>query len=283
MEKNRFTSSPWGFRFYTFEKYADFMKKTGINELCVFLGDQKKTPLAFNENISKNEILQIKKILKGNRQGILELCGGGDYSVPHNIDVEMKKTRGHIDLAAELEVKIFRVFAGWINEKDITEATYSQISETLTQVGKYAGQYNIGVVVENHGGVSRTAEQMLKIFKNIKSVNVGINYDPANFRYYGEDEYAALEKLIDYIKFFHIKNVKFENGKPEYTRVQTGIIDYQKIFKKLLAVYNGYLCLEYENEHDPEIGTTDDFRYVKELYEKYRASPDYRSSADLPV
>jgi hypothetical protein len=45
----KFTSSPWGFRFYNFERYCNFLKKIGITDICVQFGNPEKLPLTFRQ------------------------------------------------------------------------------------------------------------------------------------------------------------------------------------------------------------------------------------------
>lgn len=261
----KFTSSPWGFRNYDFEKYCKFMKSIGIKEVCTFFGDPKRWRLAFPSDLKPEDIENIKSVAQKCGVSILEICGGGDYTVKENIEKEIDITKNHLDIAKKLGVKIFRVFAGWIAEKEITEETYRQISESLTEIGKYAKKYKIVIAVENHGGVTRTGEQVKKIMEKIKVDNVGVNYDPANFLYYGEDPIAALEKIQPWIVFTHFKNCKKENDKMKYCRLREGIINYKLILEKLAKTYKGYYALEYEEPSDVEEGTKDDFEYLKKL------------------
>ena len=265
----RFTSSPWGFRYYDFEKYCEFLNEIGIKEICIFFGNSnelKEFKLAFNSEMSPDDIKRIKSIVSKNKQKIIEACvGGADYTVKEGIEKEIELTKKQIDIGAKFGIKLFILFAGWIKEEESTDKTYEQVSESLTEIGKYAKKYNITIVMENHGGVTRTSEQVLRIMKKIKSDNVGVNYDPANFRFHHEDEYKALLKIRDYVKFAHFKNCKEINGKMHHCRLSEGIIDYIPIFKELSKFYRGYYSLEYEESSDVELGTKDDFKFLKRI------------------
>ena len=242
----KFTSSPWGFRLWDFEKYCKFMKKIGITDICVQFGDPLKLPLAFNtdrEKIEKN-----KKIAEDNGVKFIEV------SITYNYKEE-------IPLISFLEAKYVRLCDVW----EESEEAFKRVVNLLKEIGEFAGKYNLTLIVENHGGLMRKAESCKKLIEEVGMENVKINYDPANFLYYGEDPVKAIDFILPYIGFTHFKSVKYENGKPKYCRLSEGVIDYKKIFEKLLSSYTGYIGLEYEEPDDVEEGTMDDFEYIKNL------------------
>ncbi len=244
MKEYKFTSSPWGFRFWEFERYCDFMKKIGINELCSMFAGNEKLPLSFEREEEK--IKRYKEIADKKGVKIIEISYAGDW-------------QKEIPLLKILGVKYYRVCTIW--EKN--EETFKKVVEELKNMGKLAKEYDIEIVVENHGGLLTEAGMCRRLMESVNMENVKINYDPANFLYYGEDPIKAIDEIKNYIGFTHFKSVKYENGKKKYCKLKEGIIDYKKIFEKLLTDYNGYLGLEYEEAKDVEEGTIDDFEYIK--------------------
>ncbi len=242
----RYTSSPWGFRFYSFEKYCEFMKKIGISDICTMFGNPDQFPLALKPE--KGELEKIKEIGKDFGINFLEISTGGNY------DEE-------IELARILGVKYFRVCEIWEDNED----TFKEVVKKLKQAGQIAKEEGITVVVENHGGLTKEAKKCRELIEAVGMENVKINYDPANFLFYGEDPIKALDEILPFIGFTHFKSVKYENGKPKYCRLKEGVIDYKKLFEKLLPFYKGYIGLEYEEPSDVEQGTIDDLNYIKNL------------------
>jgi sugar phosphate isomerase/epimerase len=262
----KYTSSPWGFRNNTLEEYCVFMKKIGITDLTVMFDDP--FPLAFNSNnMSDNDIKEINETVLKYSQRNIAVCGGKDYSVTEGLEKEIEITKKHLDISAKLGAEFLILFAGWIKEENATDKTYEQVSESITEIARYAKKHNITIVMENHGGITRTGKQVARIMKKIKGDNVGALYDPANFRFHGEDPYKALLDTKEYIKFTHFKNCKEINGQMQYCRLNEGIIDYKPIFNELKKFYNGYYSLEYEETSDAESGTIDDFEFVKSMME----------------
>ncbi|MCM8777843.1 MAG: sugar phosphate isomerase/epimerase [Candidatus Omnitrophica bacterium] len=294
----RYTSSPWGFRFWDFERYCDFMKKIEIQDICsmfMFKGGETLT-LLFRRD--RDEIKRARET--ADRKGI------------RLIEVSITdKWKEEIPLAEILGVKYLRVCTVWEDKKEV----FNNVVEELKETGKMASEYGMEVVVENHGGPMTKAERCKQLIEAVGMDNVKINYDPANFLYYGEDPVSAIDYILPYIGFTHFKSVKYQDGKPKYCRLSEGVIDYKKVFEKLfnsvpsslgkeskdslsvpsplgkeskdsLSVpsplrgegkdeggkdvksYTGYIGLEYEEPTDVEQGTIDDFNYLKNILER---------------
>jgi sugar phosphate isomerase/epimerase len=246
----KFTSSPWGFRYWDFERYCRFMRKIGITDICTMFGNPEELPIVFSAE--KDVIEKHKKIAGDNGIFFLEI------SVTNNYRVE-------IPLTSSLGVNYIRVCENW----EETDASFKKVAETLKDIGRLSRDYNLTVVVENHGGLMRTASGCRKLLEEVGMENVKLNYDPANFLYFGEDPLEALDEVLPLTAFTHFKSVRYENGKPKYCRVKEGVIDYKKIFEKLLPDYDGYLGLEYEEPKDVEEGTIDDLNIIKEILNVY--------------
>jgi len=237
---HKFTSSPWGFRLWDFDKYCRFMKEIGIYDICTMFGDPGTFPLAFKPE--KSAVENYQKKAKEQGINIVEIATTMDYV-------------NEIPLAGLLGVKYFRVCDNW----EDTNEKFLWVVKTLKEMGKLAKSFGITVVVENHGGLIAKASSCRKLLQEVNLENVKLNYDPANFLYYGEDPVNTLDELLPLIGFTHFKSVRYEQGKPKYCRLEEGVIDYKTIFEKLLPQYSGYLGLEYEEPSDVEKGTLDDF------------------------
>jgi len=246
--KREFSSSPWGFRLYPLKRYCQFMKSIGISDICLMFGDPGEFQLALQPERGKVEEYLEKTRDFGVR--IAEIATTGDWFE-------------ELQLASLLGVKYFRVCEIW----EDTPEMFESISKKLKELGKLAADFSIMVVVENHGGLLKRASACRELLETVDEENVKLNYDPANFLYYGEDPLRALEEVLSFIGFTHCKSVKYENGDPKYCRLSEGVIDYQKLLERLLSEYSGYLGLEYEEPEDVEKGTLDDFKYLQEVLE----------------
>ena len=144
--------------------------------------------------------------------------------------------------------------------------TFARISDALDEVGEHAEDVDVLVAVENHGGVTATGAQCLRLLDPVMSPAVGLNFDPANFRHATEDAMSALLVTCDFVNYSHWKDVRYEADKPEYCAVGEGVIDWPAIVDHLLMIgYDGYWAIEYEAVEDVERGTKDSLKYLMEL------------------
>ena len=102
-----------------------------------------------------------------------------------------------------------------------------------------------GVVLglENHWGLGRTAEGVLRIVDEINSPWLQVTADTGNFL---EDQYRQLELLAP--KTFLVQAKTYYGGGKWYTLD----IDYEKVAEIFQKVnYQGYISLEFEGNEDP--------------------------------
>ncbi|UCC22066.1 MAG: sugar phosphate isomerase/epimerase [Planctomycetota bacterium] len=103
-----------------------------------------------------------------------------------------------------------------------------------------------GVVLglENHWGLARTPEGVLRIIKAVDSPWLKVTLDTGNFL---EDPYDKLEKLAPYATFMHAKT--YFGGGIWYTLD----LDYPRIARIMRKHnYHGYVSLEFEGSENPQ-------------------------------
>ncbi len=156
------------------------------------------------------------------------------------LDAEIEQAITWIDRAAILGAPHIRFFAGTGKQLADDPGRLTEATDAINHCAKHAAKKGIFLGIENHGRLS--AEQMLQIMQHTDSDWVGINLDTGNFL--SEDPYADLEKCVDYAVNIQVKvNMKSPQGK-EYPA------DMARIGKILRdAGYQGYVVLEYEDEH----------------------------------
>ncbi|HZO86979.1 MAG TPA: sugar phosphate isomerase/epimerase family protein [Chthonomonadaceae bacterium] len=107
-----------------------------------------------------------------------------------------------------------------------------------------AEECGVLLALENHWGLTRTPEGVLRILEAIDSPWLGALMDTGNFR---EDPYTKLEKMAPRTVFVQAKT--YYGGGEWYTLD----IDYDRVAAILAAVgYRGYVSLEFEGKEDPE-------------------------------
>ena len=123
----------------------------------------------------------------------------------------------------------------------------------------YAAERGIVLGLENHGGLTSTADRMLAIIRDVKSPWFGAWMDTGNF--HGEDVYAELEQIAPYTIHVQVKVVTSERGRGRKP------MDFKRLRRILDGVnYRGWICLEYEEKEDPRKACP---RYLEQLREAF--------------
>jgi L-ribulose-5-phosphate 3-epimerase len=108
-----------------------------------------------------------------------------------------------------------------------------------------AEECGVLLALENHWGLARTPEGMLRILDAIKSPWLGGLMDTGNFL---EDPYEKLKMIAPKTVFVQAKTYY---GGGEWYSLD---LDYAKIAKILADVnYNGYIALEFEGKENPDV------------------------------
>lgn len=143
----------------------------------------------------------------------------------------------------------------------------------LGSLATFAKDFDINVIVENHGSYSSDADWMMKVMKEIDMANCGMLPDFGNFcverdsgeQWKGEclkefDMYDGVQKFMPVAKAVSAKSYNFdENG--DETK-----IDYKKMMKIVKeAGYTGYVGVEYEGDI---LSPFDGIKATKALLEK---------------
>ncbi len=173
-------------------------------------------------------------------------------------DEQLASTRLWIDRAAVLDAPVIRIFAGNV-PRDATEDQAVQWAiEGIKQSLPYAVSKGITLALENHGGITATPEQILKLVKAVDGPNFGVNLDTGNFR--GEDPYAEMAELAPYAVNVQVKTEIHRKGASSNEDADLGRVI--AILRE--ARYSGYVVLEYEAAEDPIKAIP---RHIKKLRE----------------
>ena len=120
----------------------------------------------------------------------------------------------------------------------------------ITRCLSKAEECGVMLALENHWGLARTPEGLLRILNSINSPWLGALMDTGNFLFapYEEAAYDALAQIAP--KAVYVQAKTYPGGGEWYDLK----IDYQRIAKILAdAGYTGYVSLEMEGKQDPDI------------------------------
>jgi sugar phosphate isomerase/epimerase len=172
---------------------------------------------------------------------------GNNFCLPPGSkrDEEISKVLRWIDLAAELDAPVIRIFAGNIPRDSTEEQAVARAIEGIKAVLPHAAEKGIVLALENHGGITATPEQVLKLVKAIESPNFGVNLDTGNFR--GGDPYDEIAQLAPYAMNVQVKTEVQRGGSRK--KEEADLARIVTILRE--ARYSGYVVLEYEAAEDP--------------------------------
>ncbi len=117
--------------------------------------------------------------------------------------------------------------------------------EGITRCLPKAEECGVVLALENHWGLARTPEGLLRILNSIKSPWLGGLMDTGNFL---EEPYPKLEAMAAQTVYVQAKTY---HGGGEWYSLD---LDYDRVAKMLRGVnYNGWVALEMEGKEDPDI------------------------------
>ncbi|MCH5375729.1 MAG: sugar phosphate isomerase/epimerase [Planctomycetes bacterium] len=189
---------------------------------------------------------------------------GNDFCLPPGEERERQidQVKQWIDHAQVLGAPVIRIFSGSQRKEQTAEEARRLAVEAIEQCCEYAGRRGIFLGLENHGGLTGSADQMLTIVQDVKSPWFGVWMDTGNF--HSADVYAELEQIAPYTLHVQVKVVISEQGRGKTPA------DFSRI-RKILdnAGYRGWICLEYEESEDPRIACP---KYIAQLREAFASS-----------
>ena len=180
---------------------------------------------------------------------------------PEEITLNVEHTKKCIEIAYELGVPCIRINTGRWNRVDFDtlmkqrgmeeplpgyteEDGFKWCVDGIQRCLAKAEECGVILALENHWGLARTPEGLLRILNSISSPWLGGLMDTGNFL---ESPYEKLRMIAPKTIFVQAKT--YHGGGEWYTLD----LDYQRIAKILADVnYTGYVSLEMEGKEDPD-------------------------------
>jgi len=133
-------------------------------------------------------------------------------------------------------------------------------ADGLSRLAEYAGQFELNVIVENHGGLSSNGSWLAGVMRQVNLPNCGTLPDFGNFHDY--DRYQGVEELLPFAKGVSAKSHDFDAAGNE-TKT-----DYMRMLKLVLAAgYHGHVGVEYEGK---ALSESEGIKATKALLERVR-------------
>jgi sugar phosphate isomerase/epimerase len=224
---------------------------------------------------------QLQKLKRQAFVNGLDLCG---FSTHQTFLSPKKETRQKnvehtlrcIELAYKLGIPTMRVNTGtWGTSKNFDELMKNRglepplegytdedgfrwVIDGLGQCLKKAEECGVTMGLENHWGLGRTPEGVLRVVDALKSPWLRVTLDTGNFL---EDPYDKLEKLAPQAALVQAKTYY---GGGIWYRLD---LDYDKIAAMLRKHgYHGYISLEFEGREDPRTGVPKSLTLLRKAF-----------------
>ncbi len=214
------------------------------------------------------------------RQG-LSLCGfsthqGFVYPDPAERKKNIELTRHQIELAYAMGIPTIRVNTGrWNTSKNFDELMKNRgiepplpgyaeedgfpwVIDSLTQCLPIAERCGVVLGLENHWGLARTPEGLLRIVKAIHSPWLQITVDTGNFL---EEPYEKLDLIMGQACLVQAKT--YHGGGLWYSLD----LDYDRIAQIVRKHhYRGFISLEFEGKEDPLTGIPKSLAMLRQAF-----------------
>ena len=199
---------------------------------------------------------------------------------------EIERVKKHIDVAAELGVKLVRHDVGHRPVEQTSTAQFERdlpvVADACREVADHAEQYGICTNLENHGRHFQGSERVHRLVDLVGRPNFRCFIDVGNFCGVDEDPYSATLNNLDIVTMFHFKDnyLRRQVADPEnwaktkhgnfYCGSITGYgdLDLRRIAGAIKASgFDGFISIEFECPFvDALLGAKRSLECVKALF-----------------
>jgi sugar phosphate isomerase/epimerase len=219
------------------------------------------TSYYFPDNASEDYFRHLKATAFRRGLDISGTAVGNDFCFPpgERRKREIDHVKRWVEYADLMDAPMIRIFSGGIKPDQSAAEARRLATEAIEECCAHAGKHGVYLALENHGGLTAEADEMLAIVRDVKSPWFGVNLDTGNFR--SADVYGDLEKLAPYSLNVQVKVVVHPAGQPsqptDFTRLATIL---------RAAGYRGYIVLEFEEAGNPREECR---KYIEKLREAF--------------
>ncbi|MBL7140813.1 MAG: sugar phosphate isomerase/epimerase [Planctomycetes bacterium] len=260
--KVKFTLAAYSYRNLLSGKDASMSLEDFVRDCARFgLEGTEPTSYYFPEPVTNDYLCRLKALAFRLGLGMSSTAVRNNFCLPPGEarDKDIAHVKQWIDHAQVLGTPVIRIFSGGQIKGQSPEEAHRLVVEGIEECSAYAGQKGIYLGLENHGGMTATADGHLAIVRDVKSPWFGAWMDSGNF--HEGDPYAELEKIAPYSLHVQVKVVTREKGKEPQP------MDFQRLRKILEGIgYRGWICLEYEEKENPRQACP---RYLDQLREAF--------------
>ena len=174
---------------------------------------------------------------------------GNDFAQPEAAKraEHVAMTKAWIEHSVVLGAPTLRVFAGNVREGQSEAEAFANVVACLQECAEPAAQRGVKLALENHGGLTATAEGTLRLLNAVDSPALGLNLDFGNF---AGDIYGQFAACAPHAVATHAKLHAHNSGAGAPI-----VVDYDRVREIMEAAgYTGFLAIEYEEAEPAETG-----------------------------
>ena len=166
----------------------------------------------------------------------------GKIKITEDFAPHFEKYKRIVKTAKMLNCKYIRMFS-FFKDGEWTEEKIAEVMNRLKAFIDYAKEQDVILLHENEGDIyGEGIEENLYIQQNLYCDNFKMVFDPANFAQKGFDTIEAIEKLLPYVAYMHVKDHKANVG---IVPAGSGDGNVEYVIKKLFDNgYEGFISLE---------------------------------------
>jgi sugar phosphate isomerase/epimerase len=263
--KYKFTLAGYSYRKLLTDNTAEFTLEDFVRDCARFgLEGTEPTSYYFPQPVTNEYLCRLKALAFRLGLSVSSTAIRSNFCLPpgEKRDQELAHVRQWIDHAQVLGAPVIRIFSGGQGKEQTPEEAHRLAVEGIEQSCEYAGQRGIFLGLENHGGMTSTADGVLSLVRDVSSPWFGAWMDTGNF--HSEDIYGELERIAPYTIHAQLKVVMSVKGGAKTPA------DFRRLAKILGDVgYRGWICLEYEEAEDPREACP---HYIEQLREAFAES-----------
>ena len=162
---------------------------------------------------------------------------------------EVQMVKDWLGHAVALGAPELRVFAGVTPDGHTDEEAFEWAVAALRECAPVAAENGVVMALENHGGITTTSAQVLRLIEAVDSEWLRVNLDTGNYGLDPDvDPYEGMRRVANLSVTAHHKvSMRTAQGSEE--------VDIEKVVAVLSdAGYRGYLNLEFEEDEDAKVG-----------------------------
>jgi len=187
------------------------------------------------------------------------------YADPALVEQSVADTRRAIDLAADLDIPVIRVFGGMVPDGMEREEAVARVSGALSSVADYAQARRVTVCVETHDSWC-DPDDLAEVIRIVNQPSIAVNWDIMHpVRVANKTIGESFEALKPWIRHIHCHDGVTVDGKSELRPIGKGDIDHRRAIELLKSLpYNGFISGEWISWEPYEVHLPRELAKLKE-------------------